>query len=77
VVVKLEDQTREEGGSLSGTLRLLAMLGVTALVLLAMLLFLGVIPTDIFTDAGGRALGVLALLAIGSVAVAWLMRGRG
>lgn len=75
--MKLEDQAREEGASLSGTLRLLAMLGVVAVLVLATLLFLDVIPGEIFTAAGGRTLGVLALLAAGSVALAWLMRGRG
>ncbi len=75
--MKLEDQVKDTGTTPTGTLRLLAMLGVFALLLLAVLLLLDVIPGDMFTEVGGRTLGVLALLAIGSVVLAWLMRGRG
>jgi hypothetical protein len=75
--MKLENPPEDPGSGMSGTLRLLVMTGIACLLLLAILLLLGAIPGELFTHAGGRALGVLALLALASVAFAWLMRGRG
>jgi hypothetical protein len=75
--MKLEDHPPGESGTLTGTLRLIAVTAISALLLLGILLLLDVIPGSVLGEAGGRTLGVLALVAAGCVLVAWLLRARG
>jgi hypothetical protein len=75
--MKLEDHPPDETGTLSGTLKLIAVSAIAALLLLGILLLLDVIPGSVVSEAGGRTLGVLALLAAGCIVVAWLLRRRG
>jgi hypothetical protein len=75
--MKFEDHPPGESGTLSGTLKLILVTAILALLLLGILLLLDVIPVSVVGDAGGRTLGVLALVAAGCVLVTWSLRTRG
>jgi hypothetical protein len=64
------------GSGVAGTLKFIGILAVLLLAVMAMLFVLDVFPREMLGDATVKALVVLGIVAVASVAIGLLARGR-
>jgi hypothetical protein len=71
------DDEQHAGSGMAGLLKSLGILAVVLLAMLAVLFVLDLVPREMLSDVAVKSFVILGIVAVASVAIGLLVRGRG